>query len=309
MRVIYLLLFMLISGCENSQLPPPITQQTNALVDSEWLLENLAREDIVVLSLESSYERYSEAHIPTARFVNWTQDISDQNKPELFNILPLETFEKLMQRLGIEQHSTIVLYDSMSSRVSTRMFWMLKYYGHRHIRILDGGRDAWQRSGNSFSSTPNNVLVSDYRVATIDDSLITYRPYIESRLTDKNFTLVDGRPRDQYTGEVIGKTFHNGITHKYPGHIYGAQSVPWQDNFNEDGTFKSAIELRDIYWAHGVDNTKTIITYCNEGLHAAPPWFVLKEILGYKDVRLYDASLAEWANISDINLVLGEHCM
>jgi len=189
------------------------------------------------------------------------------------------------------------------------MFWMLRYYGHKKIHILDGGREAWSSSGREFVSTVSPIIPSKYKIRTINESFITYKSYIESRLTDKNFTLVDGRSRDQYTGEVIGQTFHNNIAHKYPGHIYGAQSVPWQDNFNDDGTFKSALELQKIYGTHGVDNSKTIVTYCNEGLHAAPPWFVLKEILGYSDVRLYDSSMAEWANISDINLVLGEHCM
>ena len=276
---------------------------------SDWLEANLTRSDIVVLSLGSTLESYRQAHIATARFIDWTQDISDQSKPALFNVLTPDAFELLMQRLGIDVDSTIVLYDNMTSRLSTRMFWMLRYYSHKKIHILDGGRDAWSRSGREFVSTKSSIIPSKYKITTINNAFITNKSYIESRLTDKNFTLVDGRPRDQYTGEVIGRTFHNSIAHKYPGHIYGAQSVPWQDNFNEDGTFKSALELQEIYGIHGVDNSKTIVTYCNEGLHAAPPWFVLKEILGYSDVRLYDASMAEWANISDVNLVLGEHCM
>jgi len=309
MRVICILVLLFTVGCSDSYTPQPITHKTDALVTSDWLEANLTRPDIVVLSLGSTLESYRQAHIATARFIDWTQDISDQSKPALFNVLTPDAFELLMQRLGIDVDSTIVLYDNMTSRLSTRMFWMLRYYGHKKIHILDGGRDAWSRSGREFVSTKSSIIPSKYKITTINNAFITNKSYIESRLTDKNFTLVDGRPRDQYTGEVIGRTFHNSIAHKYPGHIYGAQSVPWQDNFNEDGTFKSALELQEIYGIHGVDNSKTIVTYCNEGLHAAPPWFVLKEILGYSDVRLYDASMAEWANISDVNLVLGEHCM
>jgi thiosulfate/3-mercaptopyruvate sulfurtransferase len=309
MKVICFFLLILVVGCSDSYTPQPITHKTDALVTSDWLAANLTRADIVVLSLGSTLENYRQAHIETARFIDWTQDISDQSKPALFNVLTPDAFEQLMQQLGIDVDSTIVLYDNMNSRLSTRMFWMLRYYGHKKIHILDGGREAWSSSGREFVSTVSPIIPSKYKIRTINESFITYKSYIESRLTDKNFTLVDGRSRDQYTGEVIGQTFHNNIAHKYPGHIYGAQSVPWQDNFNDDGTFKSALELQKIYGTHGVDNSKTIVTYCNEGLHAAPPWFVLKEILGYSDVRLYDSSMAEWANISDINLVLGEHCM
>jgi thiosulfate/3-mercaptopyruvate sulfurtransferase len=309
MKFIFFLLFVFIAGCSSSEPPLPITHNSNALITSDWLEANLHRSDIVLLSLGSTSKSYRQGHIPTARYVDWTQDISDQNKPKLFNILPPVAFEKLAQRLGIEADSTIVLYDNMDSRLSTRMFWMLSYYGHKKLHILDGGQDAWLLSGRTFVSNESGIEPSNYQILTINKSLITYKPYIESRLTDKNFTLVDGRPRDQYTGAVIGKTFHNNVIHKYPGHIYGAQSIPWQENLNANGTFKSAIDLREIYGAHDINNTKTIVTYCNEGLHAAPPWFVLKEILGYQDVRLYDASLAEWANISDLNLVLGEHCM
>lgn len=309
MKVICFFLLILVVGCSDSYTPQPITHKTDALVTSDWLAANLTRADIVVLSLGSTLENYRQAHIETARFIDWTQDISDQSKPALFNVLTPDAFEQLMQQLGIDVDSTIVLYDNMNSRLSTRMFWMLRYYGHKKIHILDGGREAWSSSGREFVSTVSPIIPSKYKIRTINESFITYKSYIESRLTDKNFTLVDGRSRDQYTGEVIGQTFHNNIAHKYPGHIYGAQSVPWQDNFNDDGTFKSALELQKIYGTHGVDNSKTIVTYCNEGLHAAPPWFVLKEILGYSDVRLYDSSMAEWGNISDINLVLGEHCM
>lgn len=309
MKIICFSLILLITGCLDSDPPKPITHRTNTLINSEWLAENLYQPNIVLLSLGNTRENYNQAHIPTARFLDWTQDMSDQNKPELFNVLTPAVFEKLMQRLGINVNSTIVLYDNMSSRLSTRMFWMLRYYGHKEIRILDGGRDSWERSDRDLVSTLRKIQPTDYQIMAINESLITYKPYIESRLTDKKLTLVDGRPFDQYTGQITGETFHNGIAHKYPGHIYGAKSVPWQENFNKDGTFKTAVELRDVYAAHDIDHRKTIVTYCNEGLHAAPPWFVLKEILGFDDVRLYDASMAEWANISDLNLVLGKHCM
>ncbi len=186
---------------------------------------------------------------------------------------------------------------------------MMKVYRHADVRILDGGKAAWQNSGRDYVASVSEFEASTYPRPSANQDLLTHKPDIETRLTDPAFVLVDGRPSAQFTGESPGRTFHQGIKHRYPGHIYGAKSVPWTENFNPDGTFKSSAELQHIYASHGISANKTAVTYCNEGLHAASPWFVLKELLGYPDVRLYDASMAEWANVSDTHLVLGEHCM
>jgi thiosulfate/3-mercaptopyruvate sulfurtransferase len=118
----------------------------------------------------------------------------------------------------------------------------------------------------------------------------------QKHLHDTNVKLIDGRPADQFSGEQPGTVFHTGKEHKHRGHIPGAVNVFWKDNFNPDGTFKSKQELKKLYANAGVAADQCVVTYCNEGLHAAPPWFVLTEILGYDDVRVYDDSMSEWGN-------------
>jgi len=279
------------------------------LVSAEWLVENMSDPNLRILALGEVSSVFDSAHIPGARFIDWTQDITDPEFPQLFSILPQQQFEALMSDLGIQASSRIVIYDTLDSRLSTRLFWTLRYYGHPDIKILDGGKAAWATLGVDFVTGETEVIQTDYKVTMINQRYLTDKGFIESNLGQKNMALLDGRPHKQYTGEVDGKVFHTGVAHQAKGHIYGAQNVPWKQNFKADGTFKSAAELRKLYQPHGVTEDKTIVTYCNEGLHASPPWFVLSELLGYPDVRLYDNSMAEWANLPGAHLVMGEHCM
>ena len=138
-------------------------------------------------------------------------------------------------------------------------------------------------------------MISKNRMPTLSAD----RTFIRQHLNDENVKLIDGRPPQQYTGEQPGRVFHTGKAHKHRGHIPGATNVFWVDNFNPDGTFKSARQLKALYAQRGIKPEKTAVAYCNEGLHAAPPWFVLSEILGFEDVRVYDDSMAEWGNSDD----------
>ena len=288
-------------------------QQTSlpkVLVDALWLNQHLNDTNVRILDLSKERATYHRGHIPNALYVDWLKDIIDPEMAEQYMVLAKEEMEELMGKLGITKETTVILYDDMTSRLSTRMFWTMRYYNHNDIRILNGGREAWQKAGLEFSTTINAIVPTEYMIDQVNDELITDKSFIETRLDDiNNFTLVDGRPFEQYTGQMSGVVFHTGIAHKRKGHIFGAQSVPWTKNFNEDGTFKSLDELRLLYEPHHVTKNKTIVTYCNEGLHAAPPWFVLKELLDYPDVRLYDASMAEWANDDNTRMIEGLRCM
>lgn len=283
--------------------------QSSSLVDVSWLFENIEREDLHLVELSSSNQEFSAAHIPSAKFVDWRSDISDPEKPDRYNLPPRSQHEQLLSRLGISTDSTIVLYDRLNNRAAVRMLWILKYYGHEDARVLDGGFDAWRSNGYALSDQSEQWEESDYRVSSINSDLMVDFNYVNDNLSSPTVKLVDGRPFDQYTGEQPGKVFHTGVEHKRPGHIYGAKTVPWADNLREDGTFKSPAELIKLYRNHEVYDDGVVITYCNEGLHAAMPWFVLHEILGYEDVRLYDDSMVEWANTFDTPMITGEHCM
>jgi thiosulfate/3-mercaptopyruvate sulfurtransferase len=291
-----------------AQFIPP-QELPSVLVDANWLSQHVNDQNVSILELGQTIDEYHVSHIPNAHFIDWLIDITDPEFPERYMILSKEMLETLLSKLGIEKNSTIVIYDTLNSRLSARMFWTLRYYNHEDIRILDGGKNAWQSAGHEFSSETNQITPTEYLVDQINYDYLSDKDYIESRLRDKLFTLVDGRPAEQYTGEALGKVFHTGTAHAKKGHIYGAQNVPWMENFKEDGTFKSIDDLRKLYEPHHVTSDKTVVTYCNEGLHAAPPWFVLKELLDYPDVRLYDASMAEWGNLDDTLVIMGKRCM
>lgn len=293
---------LLTAESEAVELPSP-------LVDGDWLAARNSDSGLHILELGRSRDEYTTAHIPGAKFIDWRTDISDPSMPERYNLPPQDQHEKLLSKLGITANSTIVLYDTMSNRASVRMYWILKYYGHADIRVLDGGLNAWERSGYALTDEIPNWTETSYEVQFTDHDLLVDINYVSHNLSDSSLKLVDGRPFDQYTGESPGKVFHTGIPHTRGGHIYGAKTVPWADNLREDGSFKSPDELTGIYQNHEIFNEGVVVTYCNEGLHAAMPWFVLHELLGYEDVRLYDDSMAEWANIFDTPMITGEHCM
>ena len=282
---------------------------STVLVDPAWLAEQEGATDVVVLDLAANEEAYLEGHVPGARLVNWRVDISDPTRPETFSVLPREQFEGLMSGLGITGDTTIVLYDDASSRLAARMYWTLKYYGHDDIRLLDGGKGAWGRSGREFSSENAEGEATDYRVQRVNDRYLATIDFINENLRDPRFSMVDARSSEQYAGETAGSRFGGSGEHRNKGHIYGARNVVWSDNFNEDGTFKSLEDLRELYAPHGVTNDKTVVTYCNVGILGSSPWFVLSELLGYEDVRLYDASMTEWANDDENYMVMGKHCM
>jgi thiosulfate/3-mercaptopyruvate sulfurtransferase len=314
-RQYLLVLFaVLIAGCgsqNDGQTNTTAAEEVKSaiLVDADWVESNAQRPDVVIIDIAENEAAYLDGHIPSAHFLNWRTDISDPAQMENFNVLSQDRFEELMSRFGAKNNSTVVLYDDASSRLAARVYWTMKYYGHESLRIVDGGRNAWQYSGREYVSDPPSVEASQYRVQGINDRYIADMEYINSQLRDPGFTLVDARAEAQYTGDVAGRVFSSGIEHRNMGHVYGAQNIPWSENFNEDGTFKSRNELLALYEPHGVGSEKSVVTYCNVGIQGSSPWFVLSELLGYQDVRLYDASMAEYANNDENIMVTGKHCM
>ena len=256
-----------------------------------------------IIDISQDREEYDKGHIPGAMFVHWVDDIIQQSNSERYNLVERDGMQALLRRLGITRNDHIVLYDKLSSRLATRLYWSLKVYDHPHVHVLDGGLQAWlNNSGVLATDSPStespSIEPSNYVISKVNQQMSVDMAFIADHLRDPNVALIDGRPPKQYSGEELGRVFHTGTPHKLKGHIPGAVNVFWKDNFNEDGTFKSADELRTLYKHAGIEagKPKTVVTYCNEGLHAAPPWFVLRELLGVKDVRVYDDSMSEWAN-------------
>lgn len=251
--------------------------------------------DLKVLEPGTSSRTYSQGHLPDAMFLHWVNDMTDLANAEKYNKPDAETFTKLMSKLGIRNSDRVVIYDRFTSRLSTRLFWTLKFYGHEKVQILNGGFAAWHSKSLKLTTDSPAVVQSDYKVTTTQEEIFAAMELVETQRKQADVRLVDGRPAAQFSGAEPGKVFHTNKAHARKGHIPGAANVFWQDNFNADGTFKSAVELRKLYKDVNIEKDNRVITYCNEGLHAAPPWFVLTQLLEFKDVRLYDSSMAEWS--------------
>ena len=209
-----------------------------------------------------------------------------------------------MSRLGIDADTTVVLYDSHSNRVAARAFWTLRNYGHSDIRILDGGAPAWEAAGGELTAEVMLVTPTEYRVGTADHPYRADKVDVQAALGRENFEIVDARAPQFYTGESGGSRFGSDEANAKIGRVPGAQNFFWADHVNEDGTYKSIEELRAHYEALGITPDEAVITYCHIGLQASTPWFVLTQLLGYPNVRLYDGSMAEWANADDTELVV-----
>lgn len=254
-----------------------------------------AGDKVCLFEIGDNRKRYDQGHIEGAHFLHWVNDIIDPQQSDRYNILDQASIEELLSKLCVANDSHIVVYDRFASRLSARMYWTLKFYGHDKVQVLDGGFAKWSLRQPITKVVPK-VEPTNYKVATIGHELRADAQRIEELLRSSSGTLIDGRPVKQFTGEEPGAVFHTSKPHQNKGHIPGAVSIPWKENFKADGTFKSALELKKMYRQRGMDSDGPIVTYCNEGLHAALPWFVASEILECEDVSVYDDSMAEWAN-------------
>ncbi len=252
-------------------------------------------DEICIIEIGEKRKRYDQEHIKGAHFLHWVNDIIDLQNRDRYNIIGKASIEPLLSKLGVTNDSYIVLYDQFSSRLSTRMYWTLKYWGHDKVQVLDGGFEKWSSSQPVTDAVPE-VEATNYKVASERHELRADAQRVQELIRSSEGTLIDGRPVKQFTGEEPGVVFHTGKRHRKKGHIPGAVNVPWKDNLKADGTFKSVRELKQMYRRSGMDPQGPIVAYCNEGLHAALPWFVASALLESENVSVYDDSMAEWAN-------------
>ena len=294
----------LVSIAQDSSKP---SSDTSPLVDAEWLSANLDK--VRIISSGQTAEKFAEGHIPNSVFVDWRTQITNPANSDLYSLPTKSQLEMLLSNLGVTPETTIVLSDNRSNRISTRLFWSLKIYGHKNLKILDGGINAWRSAGKSLSKTTLEIVPTKYEFPIANkkfaaENIADTKDVLNS--VEQGDVLIDGRPKNQYTGAEPGRVFHTNLPHQRRGHIKSAINIPWKENFTADGKFKSIDELRALYKQAGVTDDEQVVTYCNEGLHAAAPWFVLKELLGYPNVKLYDDSMGVWANRPDTPMMQTE---
>ena len=272
------------------------------LVNTEWASQHQSDPKVRIVEVDVDTNAYNQGHIPGAIGWAWNTQLSDQ---VLRDILSKQDLEKLLSNSGIANDTTVVLYGDNNNWFAAWAFWQLKIYGHRDVRILDGGRKKWLAEGRELSTEAPKVTPTSYKASGPDLSLRAFLPQVQEASRKSAAALVDVRSPQEFTGEILAPP---GLpeTCQRGGHIPGARSITWSRAANDDGTFKSADELKQLYGTEGVDGSKPIITYCRIGERSSHSWFVLKYLLGYDNVSNYDGSWTEWGNLVGAPIERGE---
>jgi thiosulfate/3-mercaptopyruvate sulfurtransferase len=265
------------------------------LVSSDWLAEHLNEPGLVVVESDEDVLLYDTGHIPGAVKVDWHMDLND---PLVRDYLDGRRFAALMSEKGISRADTVVFYGDNHNWWAAYALWVFSLFGHPDVRLLDGGRARWIADGRPLVTDVPERTRTDYPLIQRRDApLRAFRRDVEAHLA-KRGPLVDVRSPQEYSGELLHMPDYPQEGSLRGGHIAGARNVPWKRAANEDGTFKSAEELRAIYEAgEGLSADDDIVAYCRIGERSSHTWFVLRHLLGYERVRNYDGSWTEWGNL------------
>jgi thiosulfate/3-mercaptopyruvate sulfurtransferase len=272
------------------------------LVKTDWLADHLGDSSVVVAEVDENPDLYEQGHIPGAVKLHWKDDLQD---PVERDLVEKDEFERLMGSLGIGNETTLVVYGDKNNWFAAYAYWYLKIYGHGDVRVLDGGRQKWIDEGRELATDVPQVQAATYRAQERDESIRAYRDAVRETIGADGKALVDVRSPQEYSGDLIAPPGYEQEGAQRGGHIPTAASIPWAQAVRDDGTFKSADELRELYGTKGVTDDKAVTAYCRIGERSAHTWFVLSELLGYKDVKNYDGSWTEWGNLVDVPIEKG----
>ncbi len=265
------------------------------LVDTDWVEAHLNDPTVRIIEVDVDTAAYAnEGHNPGAAGFNWQKDLQDQ----LIRAPLLGTYlEELLGRTGVSNGTTIVLYGDNNNWFAAWAFWILTFYGHKDVRLLDGGRVKWLLEKRGITTQVPSYPHTTYHAKVTNTEIRALRDYILSQLGKGYIALVDVRSPGEYSGELLAPANLPQEGAQRGGHIPGAANIPWSMAVREDGTFKSADELRSIYENKGITSDKEVIAYCRIGERSSHSWFVLHYLLGYPKVRNYDGSWTEWGSL------------
>ncbi len=272
----------------------------DVLVTPDWAEQNLNTKGIVFVEVDEDTAAYDTGHIPGAVKLDWKTDLQD---PVVRDFVDKGAFEKLLSDKGISNDDTVVLYGGNNNWFAAYAYWYFKLYGHRDVKLLDGGRKKWELDGRTLNTDEVSRPATSYTAQDQNLTIRAFRQEAVDAINNKN--LVDVRSPDEFSGKIMAPAHLPQEQAQRPGHIPTALNVPWSKAANEDGTFKSDDELRALYGAAGLDESKSTIAYCRIGERSSHTWFALHELLGYSDVKNYDGSWTEYGSLVGAPIELG----
>jgi thiosulfate/3-mercaptopyruvate sulfurtransferase len=262
------------------------------LVDADWVEAHLDDPKVVVVEVDEDTTAYDKDHIRGAVRIDWRQDLQD---PVIRDFVSREKFAALLSAKGIANDDTVVLYGGNNNWFAAYAYWYFKLYGHDGVKLLDGGRKKWELDSHGLVAEVPARAATSYVAKEQDRSIRAFRDEVLASIGVKN--LVDVRSPDEFSGKLLAPTHLPQEQAQRAGHVPTARNIPWSKAANDDGTFRSDDELRELYAAEGVDFGKDTIAYCRIGERSAHTWFVLHELLEQPNVTNYDGSWTEYGSM------------
>jgi thiosulfate/3-mercaptopyruvate sulfurtransferase len=266
----------------------------DVLVETGWLEENLGGDAIAIVEVDEDTEAYDKGHIANAVSINWETELHDLPRREFVSS---EQLGALLGNKGISDAKTIVLYGGNNNWFAAYAYWLFKYRGVDNVKLLNGGRKKWELESRALTTDVPRTATTSFQTGTERPELRVLREEVLERAIRGGEAWVDVRSPEEFRGEVLAPPHLPQEQAQVPGHIPGAANVPWAKAANEDGTFKSAEELKALYGGEGITPDRDVVAYCRIGERSSHSWFALHELLGYGNVRNYDGSWTEYGSL------------
>jgi thiosulfate/3-mercaptopyruvate sulfurtransferase len=275
--------------------------RSDVLVDAEWVQAHRDDPDVVIVEVDEDTTAYDKGHIRGAVKLDWKKDLQD---PVRRDFVDKAGFEALLSERGIGNDDTVVLYGGNNNWFAAYAYWYFRLYGHRNVKLLDGGRKKWELDSRELVTEVPERQAATYSAFEQDAAIRAKRDEVVAAIGTKN--LVDVRSPDEFSGKLLAPAHLPQESAQRPGHIPSARNIPWAKSANDDGTFKTDEELQALYSGAGVDFSRDTIAYCRIGERSAHTWFVLHELLGQANVKNYDGSWTEYGSLVGVPIELGE---